>query len=255
MNISSPTIELLLNQNGASRYGVPGNINSSKKRLETSKFLAKNYSDFDKLRVHLFNHNSRNSSSFNFEQTKEVAAYLSRLGWIRTRGQNRTDYEVAENLDVEIRNYLRGHWLEEYVYEAFMEAGADEACHGQRIIWGSEESPSFFEIDVIARKDSQLTFVSCKAIKPEPEQGKSTELRHFMSEALSWDQLLSAGKAKVMVVTTADMIDERQAMKNRYQQLHEQAESLNQSFVGVEQLDWSRIVACCSANLKNNIII
>ncbi len=249
MPISNPTIELLLNQNGASRYGVPGNINASKKRLEISKFLAKNYSDFDKLRIHLFNHNSRNSSSFDSVQTKEVVAYLTHLGWIRPREQNHAAYEVVGNLDVDIQNYLRGHWLEEYVYEAFIEAGADEAYHGQRIIWGSEESPSFFEIDVIARKASQLTFVSCKAIKTEPEQGKSTELRHFMSEALSWDQLLSAGKAKVMVVTTADMIDERETMKSRYQQLHEQAKSLNQAFVGVEQLEWSKIVASCSANL------
>lgn len=248
MNISNPTIELLLNQNGASRYGVPGNISSSKKRLETSKFLAKNYSAFDKLRMHLFNHNNPNSYSFDSEQSKEVAAYLSHLGWIRPRDQNHRVYEVVGNLDIDIQNYLRGHWLEEYVYEAFMEAGADEAYHGQRIIWGSDESPSFFEIDVIARKASQLTFVSCKAIKTEPEQGKSTELRHFMSEALSWDQLLSAGKAKVMVVTTADMIDERQAMKNRYLQLHEQAKALNQTFVGVEDLEWSKIVKCCGAN-------
>ena len=248
MNISNPTIELLLNQNGASRYGVPGNINSSKKRLETSKFLAKNYSDFDKLRMHLFNHNSRNSSSFDSVQTEVVVNYLTRLGWIRPREQNHLTYEVVGNLDVDIQNYLRGHWLEEYVYEAFMEAGADEAYHGQRIIWGSEESPSFFEIDVIVRKGAQLTFVSCKAIKTEPEQGKSTELRHFMSEALSWDQLLSAGKAKVMVVTTADMIDERQAMKNRYQQLHEQAIALDQIFLGVEDLEWAKLTSLLQLN-------
>lgn len=248
MNISNPTIELLLNQNGASRYGVPGNINSSKKRLETSKFLAKNYSNFDKLRMHLFNHNSRNSSSFDSVQTEEVVNYLTRLGWIRPREQNHLTYEVVANLDVDTQNYLRGHWLEEYVYEAFMEAGADEAYHGQRIIWGSEESPSFFEIDVIVRKGAQLTFVSCKAIKTEPEQGKSTELRHFMSEALSWDQLLSAGKAKVMVVTTADMIDERQAMKNRYQQLHEQAIALDQIFLGVEDLEWAKLTSLLQLN-------
>ena len=241
MNISNPTIELLLNQNGASRYGVPGNINSSKKRLETSKFLAKNYSDFDKLRMHLFNHNSRNSSSFDSVQTEEVVTYLTRLGWIRPRDQNHLTYEVVGNLDVDIQNYLRGHWLEEYVYEVFMEAGADEAYHGQRIIWGSDESPSFFEIDVIARKASQLTFVSCKAIKTEPEEGKSTELRHYMSEALSWDQLLSGGNAKVMLVTTADMINERESMKSRYQQLHEQAKALDQIFVGVEDLEWDRL--------------
>jgi hypothetical protein len=234
-------IEYLLNQNGAKRFSDPGCAKLSRKRLDTSKLIARNFPSYDKLRLHLFNHQKKLLSLNDQQQIKEVATYFCHLGWI-TNGPNNT-FKVVNNLDENIIRYLRGQWLEEYVFEAFVEAGVDEVYHGQKIEWGSNESPSYFELDVIARRGNQLKFVSCKAIKTEPEQGRSTLLRQFMSEALTWNELLANGKAKVMVVTTADMVDEEQSMKLRYAPLHEQAFALDLLLIGVEELSWKSMLS------------
>lgn len=245
MNTTPITIDSLLRKHRACRHGVAGSPQASRKRLETSKFLAEHYPDYDRLRLHLVNPAQHPNIANEADGVKKTARHLANLGWIEPADYRGSRYRYSRKADNDIRNYLRGHWLEEYVFEAFLAAGADEACYGQKLTWGGKAAPSFFEMDVIARKGEQLMFVSCKAISPGPEQGMSTELRGFMSEALSWDHLFSAGDAKVMIVTTADMVDERKSNSARYPQLKDQAKWLDQALVGVEQLKWDSLVECC----------
>lgn len=247
MDASASSIDTLLLQSGARRHGEAGNPQSSRARLDTSKFLATNYTYYDRLRLHLINRAQCPNISREHEHVRNIAAYLTRLGWIEASDTAKVEYRFSSNISVEIRDYLCGRWLEEYVFEAFMACGADEGYYGQKIIWG-KATPSFFEMDVVARKASQLVFVSCKAISPGPAQGMSTELRRYMSEGLTWDQLFSGGEAKVMIVTTADMIDEKNENKGRYSQLNEQANGLNQILVGIEQLKWQTLIECCKSS-------
>ncbi len=246
MDSSVASIDTLLLQFRARRHGEAGNPIESRERLETSKFLASNYLYYDRLRLHLVSRAQYPNISKEHEQVKKIAAHLTRLGWIEPIYDAKVEYRFSPNIPMAIRDYLCGHWLEEYVYEAFVASGADEGYYGQKIIWG-KDVPSFFEMDVIARRASQLVFVSCKAISPGPVQGMSTALRRYMSEALSWDQLFSGGDAKVMVVTTADMIDEKNDNNVRYSQLNEQAKGLNQILVGIEQLKWPTLIECCKS--------
>jgi hypothetical protein len=248
MDSSVASIDTLLHQFRARRHGDPGNTVESRERLDTSKFLASNYLHYDRLRLHLVSRAQYQNISREHEHVKNIAAHLTRLGWIEPIDDAKVKYRFSPNVSMAIRDYLCGHWLEEYVYEAFVASGADEGYYGQKIIWG-KDIPSFFEMDVIARKASQLVFVSCKAISPGPVQGMSTELRRYMSEALTWDQLFSGGDAKVMIVTTADMIDERSGNKVRYSQLNEQANGLNQILIGIEQLKWPTLIECCKSCL------
>ena len=222
-----------------------GNPTPAQKRLSISKCLASHFKDFNILRLHLFHSNKNPTLEKAPDSVLDCARYLSSQGLLLTIDPKRKIFCIDPKRE-DGREYLNGEWLEELVYVAFREAGAEESSYRQKILWGSPDKMSHFEVDVLARKSDVMVFSSCKAIRPEPEQGRSTELRRFMSEALSWDHLFAAGKAKILVVTTAEMVD-RRTHAMRYAPLVEQARYLGEVLLGVEDLAWEKL--CSVAGL------
>ena len=245
-------IEAILLQNRAQLLGASGDSRGALDRLEISKLLASTFEAYNELRLHLF-HTERLPSLRNASPaTKAITERLLAEGWIKATDRNRSEVVLNAKLcEPAIALYLRGRWLEEYLFCALCHAGADECYYGQKIQWGNPDAPSMFEVDVLGRSGSRLVFVSCKAISPRSTAGMSTELRAFMSEALSWDHLFARGEAAVLVATTADFVDERRRAL-RFAPLVEQAACLGEVLIGEEHLPWDVLVPICRTILAGN---
>ena len=243
------SIQSILALNKAQMVGVHGNARRALDRLEISKFLALRFEAYNQLRLHLF-HPERVPSLRNAgAMTGEVVARLVELGWLKALDRGHSVVVLNQQLgEPDVQLYLRGHWLEEYLFCALKHAGSEECYYNQKIQWGDSAAPSLFEVDVIGRSENRLVFVSCKAINPRASAGMSTELRAFMSEALSWDHLFARGEAAVIVATTADFIDERRKAL-RFAPLIEQASYLGEVLIGEEHLPWDVLLAICQTIL------
>jgi hypothetical protein len=158
-------IDNFLESRKVKRIGSSGNGNQAKSRLELSKFLASNYLEYDSLRRHL-SHPKQHSSFLMSKSSEVLINILIRLKWIEP-GLNQDSYILSENHSIEVKNYLFGHWLEEYVFCAFEAAGADEVFFSQKVQWVVDGVHGENEMDVIARREKIIGFVSCKAIRPE----------------------------------------------------------------------------------------
>jgi hypothetical protein len=138
---------------------------------------------------------------------------------------------------------LAGLWLESYIHSAIIEAGADESLFNQKIEWMVDDVRGINEIDVLARKGNQLIMVSCKAVKPPPDDGRATELREYLFEAHYWNLHFANQTGKAALVTTADLIAEHpKGDVERFPPLTKQAEILDVVLIGVEDLEWDRLV-------------
>lgn len=244
------TIGAILRQNRAQLLGTSGDSRAAFGRLEISKLLASTFEAYNELRLHLFHPEKVPSLRNAGRATKAITDKLLAEGWIKATDRERSEVVLNSQLrDPAIALYLRGHWLEEYLFCALCNAGADECYYGQKIQWGNPEAPSLFEVDALGRSGARLVFVSCKAISPRSTAGMSTELRAFMSEALSWDHLFARGEAAVLVATTADFVDERRRSL-RFAPLMEQAACLGEVLIGEEHLPWDVLVPICRAILS-----
>jgi len=233
------TLASILNRYGARLSPDRGEPVPAAKRLPVSKYLADHFQAFNSLRLHLLNPKAHPSLEKSPASVLECARFLASQGFVRLVDPGKVVYRVNPEHTYALL-YLNGEWLEELVFEAFSRSGSEETTYRQKVLWGSPDCPSHFEVDVMARRGELVVFSSCKAIKPDPESGKSTELRRFMSEALSWDQLFSGGKARVLVVTTAEMVDQRKKT-TLYAPLEEQARVLGEVLLGIEDLSWDKL--------------
>jgi hypothetical protein len=232
------------------RIGSTGNGNQARSRLELSKFLASNFLEYDSLRRHLSHPNHH--TSFLISKSSEVLLnILMRLKWIEP-GLNKDSYIFAENNSIEIRNYLFGHWLEEYVFCAFEAAGADEVFFSQKVEWIVDGVQGENEMDVIARREKIIGFVSCKAIRPEYRKKIESEMLGYVREVHDWDVHFSDGEARAMIITTLDMYYGDSAVDSmlKYPILNAKGKILNVKLLGIEQLEWTNLVEECKKFLS-----
>ncbi len=239
------SIRQLLAESRAGLFGPPGDARRARERLPLSQLLAIRYEAYNRLRMHLFHAQREPTLPGADGALAEIIGPLIEQQWIkRLDNSGRRFCLDPRHAGDEVDLYLRGHWLEEYLYCALMHAGVDEGYFSQKIRWGDDKAPSMFEVDALARSGDRLILVSCKAINPRSGNGMSTELRAFMAEALSWDRLLANGRAAVLIATTADFIDERH-LNIRFAPILEQAECLGEILIGEEHLPWDTIVPIC----------
>ena len=230
------TIDELLAQRHARRGHKVGNQHTAIARAEHTQYIAKNFVLYDALRAHLFHPHQHPIAPFS-RQEIQLPEYLHQLGWIKPAGNQR--WHVSQNDD--IRVYLSGGWLEELVFLAHRAAGADEVYFGQEIEWEVQGIRGKNEIDVLARRGDVLSFTSCKAIRPEKSASHMEQLRGFLTETDYWNIHFAQDKGRALLVVTADFMDEYNN-SHRYPSLLARATVLQVDMVGLEQMQWDRLV-------------
>lgn len=243
------SIDELLAQRKTRRVGNNGSHADALRRLDISKLLAKNFEGFHTLRNHLLHADRFHSIRRPSRQVTSAIGLLKDLGWVRPAHHPGT-WALASDLSADIRWYLQGGWLEEYVYCASLEAGADEAFYGQPVEWQVGDVTGKNEIDVIARRGDTLSFTSCKTQHPH-KQGAATALLSFLTEADYWDTHFADNKGKVLLVVTADFIDEIEQNRHRYPVILARASILDVEMIGLEDLGWERLVERINEHWSN----
>ncbi|MBN2751727.1 MAG: DUF1887 family protein [Rhodospirillaceae bacterium] len=197
-----------------------------------ARFLAENFTEFDHVRRGLM-HQARNAG-----HGAHIRAYLEKAGLLLP--QRGTPRPVSHDADM----FLRGEWLEEYVWMAFVNAGADAVTFHQSIHWRVDEFEGDNEIDVIARIGDRLAFVSCKAMKPQPNASGSQNYRgaliNFLNEIdNAQDQYGYPWDSAFLFTTTAFQDDDGQT---RYGSILGKARALDVYVLGLEDLSWRRLL-------------
>ena len=241
-----PDIDDLLLLRNSKRAGTEGNVALAKGRLGHSKFIASNFVHYDQLRRHLF-HSHQHKYVENSSKVKCVIDYLKAQDWITPTGRN--SWTISAKSDV--RTYLSGGWLEELIYFAHREAGVDEAYFAQDIEWRVKDIIGKNEIDVIARRGDVLSFTSCKTLRTEHRPNHSSHLRRFLSEADYWDTHFANDMGRALLVTTADFVDELHNDRDRYPQLLARASILDVAVIGIEALQWDRLIETLDRHWEN----
>lgn len=242
---SSSSIEGLLGRRGARLHGSGGNQALARKRADVSRLLAHGYEAWDRLRSHLFNPQDHPRLMAS-EATRVLASKLMARGWIKPASRDGSTWGL-DQADEDTERYLRGGWLEEYVWLAHLEAGCDEACFGQQVEWTVDTVIGRNEIDVIARRGEVLSFTSCKCVKPR-HASHNERLREFINEVGYWDWHFADREARGLLVTTADLLDEMQHNAARYPTLMARAKVLDVGMAGLEHLGWERLVQSVRAH-------
>ena len=241
--MNSSTIEQLLKQRGAWLKSVRGNEIAAKQRAMLSRIIADDYMRFENLRdmiVNLATATTREEQDVIYEhpQMAHLLSHMEQTGLIREENFG------GVRVDAKARRYLSGGWLEELVWLAAHEAGADEAVFGQVVGWEVKGFTGENEIDLLMRKADRLAFVSCKALRSELDINDKKHRNRLMDAVHEADNLADHfGKhgEKVAVVVTTDLFDE---LKNapRYQALMGKAAVLDVRLIALEELVWEKLV-------------
>lgn len=226
----------------ASRETFPeGEIRSHEElqsRHKIARFIAENYRDFEPLRLHLIGNYQRFQPRS--EMQHQMLAFMRDRNLVRKTGEYR-----FEAVDIDTRIFFSGRWLEEYAYFAALAAGYDEVEIGRIVRWrvGSDEGVN--EIDLMARKDDRLLFVSCKAIKSNIEKAKPVRDRliTFLHEADNIVDHFGGPEDQVALFCTADIYDEYRADQSRFPTLTGKARVLEVEIMSLEDLAWNEVVS------------
>ncbi|MFA6203151.1 MAG: DUF1887 family CARF protein [Gallionella sp.] len=240
MAVNSSNVDSLLAKRNTCRIGKAGNHSDAINRLEISKLLANNYEGFNVLRKHLIHPKDQPKISNPSKNVKSSIELLSDLGWI-THVQNGR-WEFSKGTASSEYAFIKGNWLEEYVYCAHIHAGVDEVSYGQEVEWKVGDVIGKNEIDVIARRGDKLSFTSCKTQHPFPANGSTNQITGFLTEVDYWDTHFANNNGKLLLVVTADFIDEMENNRHRYPLVVARASVLNVDMIGLEDLRWDRLV-------------
>lgn len=233
-------IDALLAIRNTRRIGSTSNHDLALKNLEISKYIAKHYEGFNVLRKHLVHPSDNPQINHISTDTKLCIQLLLDMGWIKQISPKQWHPVILK--DSQEFSYLKGNWLEEYLYCAHIHAGVDEAYCGQQIEWRVGNVIGKNEIDVIARRGETISFTSCKSQNPFPGNGTSTQLTKFLSEVDYWDTHFANNTGKLLLAVTTDLIDEINANTHRYPLVVARASILQVDLIGLEDLIWESLV-------------
>ena len=231
------SIDSLLSQRNTQRTAKTGNTLIAQERFDSTRFIAEHYQEFDKIRSHLF-HPHQHKKVASPQKLQTIINFFEEKKWIIPVGERTWKLNVHGDL----RFYLAGGWLEELIFFAHKEAGADEAYFGQQVIWDVNGTTGKNEIDVIARRGDILSFTSCKTIGVKKSSKHMSQLRGFLTETDYWNIHFANDKGRALLVTTADFINELNNNQHRYPQLISRSTILDVSMIGLEQLEWNILV-------------
>ena len=241
--MNSSTIEQLLKQRGAWLKSVRGNEIEAKQRATLSRMIADDYMRFENLRDMIVNLAAA-ATQVEQDAIYEHPQMAHLLRHMEVAGLIREEHLGGVGVETKARRYLSGGWLEELVWLAAHEAGADEAVFGQVVGWEVKGFTGENEIDLLMRKHDRLAFVSCKALRSELDINDKKHRNRLMEAVHEADNLadhFGRQGEKVAVVVTTDLFDE---MKNapRYQALMGKAAVLDVRVIALEELVWDRLV-------------
>jgi len=245
------SIDKFLEKQQTTRIGSSGDRESAICRLETSKLIAANFETFDELRVHL-QHPDRPISLTGVTRDSPVLQRFADLGWIECSDKLGKRVNFPPSIGLDIKAYIFGRWLEEYVFCAFESAGSDETYYSQRVEWTFDSIKGKNEIDVIAMRGGAVGFASCKAIQSTPHKGVESDMTTYLREVHDWDSHFSGGYARAMLVTTLDLFsgDEVRRELARYPVINAKSKALKMTLLGLEQLRWESLVSECDRLLR-----
>ena len=138
-----------------------------------------------------------------------------------------------------------GDWLETLVAGAMQAARAGAVLCGQHLTWECSGIIGKSEVDVLARQDDRLIFVSCKVMKAylrNNNQNHRNRLRAAMDEADNWvDQFGDSRRDCAVLVVTTDLVDEATGQL-RYPELFGKGYALHVHLLPLDFLRWDGLV-------------
>jgi hypothetical protein len=144
------SIASLLAKRQVRLLGSGGSADTAKRRQSICRQLADNFIAFDRLRLALIHPESHQLPQHD-KEARAVGEWL--VGQkLLNRSQTGNGVALLKIDQAEIRAFLNGQWLEMYVWNAFIEAGADEVRYNQKVEWQIDDVTGINEIDIIARK-------------------------------------------------------------------------------------------------------
>lgn len=133
--------------------------------------------------------------------------------------------------------FIKGAWLEEYVYYIAESAGMDELLFGQKIGYTDDYGKlGKNEIDVIARRGDRFLLISCKTDAPFDFEDRNAELTKEAQEVGSWIRHFFPNNAFGALITTSDVIDEANNIP-RFTQARTKANYELVDILGLEDLE------------------
>lgn len=165
-----------------------------------------------------------------------------RMGWIRQISSGK-----YERQDSDAFSYIKGSWLEEYVWHVAKLAGMTEAVFNQEIVWSEPGVVDYAknEIDLIACNGERFLLMSCKTMDPTPSgqalTGKTRDLSDNAKEVAYWIDHFFPDSGVGTLVATLDMVDEQNRV-DRYPVAEVRALKQNIEILGVEDLSPKRLV-------------
>ena len=238
------SIESLLKRRNAWLKSIHGDEKIAQAHSVLSRMIAENYDVFEQLRDHYFKATDAYVRRDNADPAPEPvygAAFI--VEFTKHHMIHKTEHGQWI-CDVKSRRYLSGGWLEELAWLAAMEAGADEASFGQVLGWEVKGFTGENEIDLIARKDDRLCFVSCKAFRSELDMHDRKQRHRLMDAVHEADNLadhFGRNGEKVAVLVTTDLYDEIKDSP-RYLALMGKAAVLDVRIIALEELTWEKLV-------------
>jgi hypothetical protein len=238
-NIQSHSIASILAKRSAKLKGKTGNSERAESRARLTQLIEHHYPVFEPIRDALLKRTPKNTGEKCVEcpNGEKIIAELKEHGLV-----NHHDEDVAS---AEAKRYLGGGWLEELAWLAAVEAGAHEAIFAQSIGWEAKGYYGQNEIDLIVRKNSQLGFLSCKAVGSYFDSDSRKHRNRLMDALHEADNLadhFGTEGDRVGILVTADLIDEV-ADQPRYMALMGKAAVLDVRIIPLEELGWEKLVA------------
>jgi hypothetical protein len=229
-------IEQNLNARGA-RLRASGAV--TEHRANNARLIARHFETFDRFRPRIAGSRAAGGIVPGDAEEQDLLDRLTAAGFVKKIGRSR--YAPASGAVP----FLTGEWLEDLAYAAALDAGADAAVVRAKLAWRVGPYHGMNELDVIARRDDRLFFISCKcaraAIEVAPgeiDEAVRVRLMQYLHEADNLaDHFGKAGDAVVLMVTT-DLIDEAGRNRARYGALFGKAEALQVELIGLDHLYW-----------------
>lgn len=235
------TIDGLLRDRNARLHGSPCDCETAQARAGLTKAIEVDYPLFEPVRDALLKGRSVEDNQLQDEHGR----LLEHLDAHDMIAKKEGRYVAAH---VEAKRYLSGGWLEELAYLAAVEAGAEEAVFGQRLVWQVGDYRGENEIDLIVRREDRLGFMSCKALQSEFNSENRKHRNRLMDALHEADNLADHfGKPgeRVAVLVTTDLFDEMRDTP-RYVALMGKAAALDVRIIPLEELVWGRLVRAVS---------
>ena len=242
--MQSNSIESLLKRRNAWLKTKHGDQKIALAQGPLSRLIATRFADFEAVRDHYFKATDAYVRRDNADAEPEPENNQDMIGLMRQLDMIHKTEHGQWICDVKSKRYLSGGWLEELAFLAAMEAGADEASFGQVIGWEVKGFTGENEIDLIARKDDRLCFVSCKAFRSELDMHDRKHRHRLMDAVHEADNLadhFGREGEKVAVLVTTDLFDEIKDSP-RYVALMGKAAVLDVKIIALEDLDWHKLV-------------